>query len=132
MEAVTHEAFHPSDGAMTYEQLINMIRPKFTKDASNADLEAIVKRCSVVVHCSNFIYFRAAGRRGQAKVERFPMETDLLIKQSAIDILKDWSDARRLNSHAAAAPRAARPSDAIEELAEKVYTCLLQGRLRVG
>ena len=125
-EATIHASFHPRDGAMPYETFINMIRPAFIKDASNADLEAIVKRCTVVVHCKTHVYLRLAGREGASKVERYAMESDILIKQTAIDVLKEWSDARKANPAASVHPLRARPSDAIEELANKDFQWLAE------
>ena len=54
------------------------------------------------------------------------METDLLIKQSAVGILKEWTEARRQNPLVAAPPCASRPSDVIEEMAEKEHAWLVE------
>ena len=93
-EARERRAFNPKQ-VMPYAHFIDMIRPAFCKEASNTDLDAIAKRCTVIVHCKEFVYVKAAGTEDKCDIMRFPMKSELLIKKETKTLLEKWSEERR-------------------------------------
>ena len=98
MKLQTYRKDHPGRGDLVYARLFDMTRCAFPKDATNADVDAILKRAHFVVHCAPIapgakgnVWFREAGAPTDTLIKRIPMESHLLLKPYATPLLKKFS-----------------------------------------
>jgi hypothetical protein len=93
-ETRKHKDEHPGEGVMPYGRFAELVRPAFSKDCSAADIDAMLKRCNIIVHCKTMVYFRPAGVEGTTHVHAAKMETKLLLKPETIKLLEKYSDVK--------------------------------------
>jgi hypothetical protein len=75
----------------TYDQLLAMIRPAFPKESVPSDMEAVLRRATVLVNTRDFLYVRAAGNKeDNVQVKRYPMKTKTFVTSDALAILQKW------------------------------------------
>ena len=69
----------------------NMIRPAFPKDCQDRDIEAVLRRATIVVNTHWWVYVRPAGRwEDQVPIERHELKTTTFITAESKDILGKW------------------------------------------
>jgi len=75
---------------MTYQQFINLVRPAFHKEMERLDIEAVLRRCTIIVNTNWWLYVRPAGTEDEHTIERYSLKSKKYIKQDALDLLKKW------------------------------------------
>ena len=125
-----HTTTHPNQGVMPYARFMAMVRPAFSKEATEADMDAILKRCSIVVHCKDFVYVRPAGVEGKSFVTRVPVGSDLIIKPHVPELLQRFTKSKidvrghkKAEGHDGVAPLV-RTEEEIARLAEEEFAWL--------
>lgn len=77
---------------MSYDEFVKLIRPAFHKEMEPLDIEAILRRTTILVNTNWFLYVRPAGTRDEHVIDRHNLETKCFIKPSAKAILTHWWD----------------------------------------
>lgn len=112
-----HQAANYGQGVMPYAAFVEFARPAFHREASPADLDAVLKRNSVLVHGKAYIYVRPAGIDGANNVVRVKMETKLLITAGTCNLFKTWSKVK----HSSGPQPTIRGDDVAGGLAEEEF-----------
>ena len=74
----------------TYKVFKAMIRPAFSADMTDPDIDAILRRTQVYVNTKWWLYVRPAGVEDEVVVRRYKMETKMFIKPECLPILKKF------------------------------------------
>ena len=80
----------------SYASFVKMVRPAFPKDALDTDIEAVLKRATVIVNTKHddkdwWCYVCPAGTSDSARVKRYEMSTPTYITRSARETLSRWT-----------------------------------------
>ncbi|CAE8610168.1 unnamed protein product [Polarella glacialis] len=73
------------------DTLFKMIRPAFAKKMLDPDIEALLRRCLVIVNTNWWLYIRPAGTKGEVTITRTEMKTKKNITPQAVQTLKERS-----------------------------------------
>ena len=74
----------------SYKDFVKMIRPAFHKDMDALDIEAVLRRATVVLNTHWYVYVRPAGTKDESIIERIPLQTARFVTDDAINLLKTW------------------------------------------
>jgi hypothetical protein len=116
-ETADYQEKYPNSGAMSYGRFSELVRPAFCKECSIADLDVMLKRCNVFVHCKKKVYCRLAGIEGASQVLCIPMCSEILLKDETVALLGKWTDTKSNKKGG----NAVRSEDEMHELAEKEF-----------
>jgi hypothetical protein len=73
-----------------YDTFVNMVRPAFPKEILEKDLEAILRRATIILNTEWWVYVRPAGEKHKSVVTRYERKTPCYITPAAIATLKPW------------------------------------------
>ena len=75
---------------MSYDEFVDMIRCAFHEKMEPLDIEAVLRRSTIIVNTNWYVYVRPAGTRSEHTIERSDLETKCFVQPAFVNRVAKW------------------------------------------